>query len=115
MKFFIHLFSENTMKLFSTILLLYIFALVALPCADVSNADQVKNTAISQNSHTHRHSADDLCSPFCACSCCVSSIISPEYAIQLNNCLLAPDYNSCYISSYVSSLFASIWQPPKIS
>jgi hypothetical protein len=106
---------DMTMKNTSCILLFYVLVLIALPCFDVSGHEHIIHTEISQNPHNHDHNGVDLCSPFCACSCCVSHLISPAYIIQIDTILLSQDYNSGYSASYISSLFASIWQPPKIS
>jgi hypothetical protein len=103
------------MKILNLILIFYVLVLIAIPCFDVPDGVPVHNTGISHESHHHSHDGNDFCSPFCACSCCVSPIISPECVIRINAFLLSQDYNSGYTTFYVSSLFASIWQPPKIS
>jgi len=78
---------RKAMKLLTCILLLYVSVLIAWPCFDVPDNEHIINTEISQNSHSHNHNAGDLCSPFCACSCCVSPIISQDFIIQSNTFL----------------------------
>jgi hypothetical protein len=106
---------EITMKVLNGILIFYVLVLLALPCLDVPKDVAAVHTEISHGAHSHNHDGDDLCSPFCACSCCVSPIVSPDYVVQISTFQLCRDYNSSYTSTYVSSLFAAIWLPPKIS
>jgi hypothetical protein len=106
---------ETTMKLLNVILIFYVLVLIAIPCFDVPNDAPVTNSEIAPVSNHHNHDGSDFCSPFCACNCCVSPIVSPDYVIQINTFLPSRDFNSGYTTSYTSSLFASIWQPPKIS
>jgi hypothetical protein len=102
------------MKSSACILVLYFLVLMAMPCFDVPNDVHIGSFGISQTSTAHTHEGGDLCSPFCACSCCVSPVISQDYVIHITTFQPVQDYDSCYITSYKSSLFASIWQPPKI-
>jgi hypothetical protein len=113
--FWLDLSFNVTMRLFTCILSLYILALSVMPCIDVPKDKGFKHSDISQNSNEKSNNENDLCSPFCTCNCCVSPIIYQDYIIQYNTFWLLQEYNSCYTNSFVSSPFAPIWQPPKIS
>ena len=76
-----------------------------------------KNGAATQYSVSNNSGSctDDICSPFCTCSCCgcagfniesTSATLSVKQVAQLK----VTHYNS----KFSTQLTASIWQPPKI-
>jgi len=102
-------------KFITGILTLYLVALVVIPCVDVHNDHGAHHMELSVNITEGHHNGVDLCTPFCACNCCVSPIITQDYISQPNLFLFSQDHNSGYTSIYLSSPFTAIWQPPKIS
>ncbi|WP_264551131.1 DUF6660 family protein [Flavobacterium sp. N2038] len=104
------------MKWISTILLVYILALLVVPCSDVYNSCTDTNSKIQEASHSHSQDNDDHCTPFCQCSCCSVSVVKFQFKL--------PDFNlpqqtytvknsvirDCQVISRYSG---SIWQPPK--
>lgn len=112
-KYYLHLYC---MKWISTILLLYILALLLVPCSDVYNNCTDTNSKFQEASHSHSQDNDDHCTPFCQCSCCSVSVIKIQFKL--------PDFNlpqhfytakktvikDCQI---ISGYFGNIWEPPK--
>ncbi|WP_354669343.1 MULTISPECIES: DUF6660 family protein [Flavobacterium] len=100
----------------TTILLLYILGLLAVPCSDVYNSCISSKTAQKELSHNHSSDNDDHCSPFCQCSCCSVSVIKfsfkmpdlnlPQQPISSKNTVI----KDCQVNSTYTG---SIWQPPK--
>lgn len=104
------------MKFFALILSFYILFLTALPCKDVHH---VYAQDLSEQLSTHRtdnnHNDNDHCSPFCTCDSCISHVIPVLETIHPECTDFTFAEFGTYSVSYCSSLFASIWQPPKIS
>lgn len=102
------------MKFFVYILSLYILVLIAIPCIDKPVDNTVQKIELSHNDNNHQSNSDH-CSPFCSCDCCVTPVIQLDISI----CLDCFDYTyreySEFSVSYTFSLFAYIWQPPKLS
>jgi hypothetical protein len=103
------------MKFFAAILSLYILALTAFPCIDLPMDKQLQKFELSQSANDNQVSDNDHCSPFCICRCCASPVVFQEFIIQFTIFSFSQKHLSGYTSSYVSSLFTVIWQPPKIS
>lgn len=106
---------------FSTYLLsLYILLLSCVPCADTPAASeaillQEQLTAINVN-HEHSSCPEDDCSPFCSCECCHSQVViyaTIQVAFELNTPHL-PTKTTFYLTSYSSSYFSSILDPPEL-
>jgi len=103
------------MKILAFILAIYILAITAIPCVDGLNGGNFCNTEISKNATDNHENHLDHCSPFCTCDCCASPVIYQSYVIQFNSFTLKYKHFSQYFSKYKSSVFLSIWQPPKLS
>lgn len=106
------------MRFLACILSLYILVLTAVPCLDEPEFLGSGNVQITQN--TAKDIPDlpdvDYCSPFCVCSCCVSSISYQEvFHVDFTNNSLSPVQYPKYTSVLSSFNFASIWQPPKLA
>ena len=105
------------MKWITIILSVYLIGLSILPCADLEITSTVNASQfLSEENHSH-DKENDMCSPFCACSCCGVQVLSYhphivfEFPVELfSTSLLAPNYKSVFASSF----FGSIWQPPQI-
>ena len=103
------------MKFLATILALFILSLSALPCDDVSYNNQQSET-ISEIVNLDNHSHSDMCSPFCMCACCGQTFSSSftYYSLALHVPVSVEKF-PIYNASFVSEVYLSIWQPPKIS
>jgi len=104
------------MKIIAIILSFYVLVLTAKPCIDDQKDMAKQKTEFSQtNPDTHHHNSKDICSPFCTCNCCATSVIFQEFRVQLN-CFSFPEKQYSPICATVfSDPLASIWQPPKIA
>lgn len=108
------------MKLFSIIVSIYIVALSCLPCADLevdSLAHTTTNFSANHNDHSH-DKENDLCSPFCICSCCGSQIVSLFQTDAINFPIPLKSIKTqlpTYKSVFASNFYGSIWQPPQIA
>jgi hypothetical protein len=102
------------MKLFSVILSVYIFSLAAIPCIDqaINNTfHKIEITTFDVDKHLHNH---DHCSPFCTCYCCASRIFDQVLYVYFSDFSIIRKKLFGYTSGYDLSIYASIWQPPKI-
>ena len=106
------------MKLFSIIISIYIIALSCLPCADMEvNSLAHTTTKFTANHEDHSHDKEnDLCSPFCICSCCGSQVVSLFHIDAINFPILFKGIKTqlpTYKSVFASNFYGSIWQPPQ--
>lgn len=110
------------MKIFINIFALYMLTLAFVPCGDNSGiavnivGDDLRVELSTDNSH-HNHSkdcGDDLCSPFCYCTCCVSMLDLPsDFQPQIKKLEPATQLASYNVSNFIySDLINSIWRPP---
>ncbi|GGE90765.1 hypothetical protein GCM10010984_05620 [Chishuiella changwenlii] len=103
------------MKWFTKILLIYIMALLVVPCSDAKNCEQTleETTTVA---HFHNQDNEDNCTPFCECICCGIPITNYQFRqIEEPIPLQFTASNKIIIRAYnVTSTYAgSIWQPPK--
>jgi hypothetical protein len=105
----------DIMRFFIYILVIYFLAIIAMPCVDVHNECSMHKRDLSTTSQNNHPAEDNKCSPFCTCDCCVSPVISQYSIFELTITLIIlhnyPEYNQ----GFISFLFSTIWQPPKIS
>ena len=107
------------MRVFAYIFSIYILALSVMPCSDVYN-DCKSDTALAQSSQSHNHKSDhnDVCSPFCTCTCCSVSA-NPQFTpfvVKVAKPLVTTKLtfpNRDFF--FVSNFYGNIWQPPKVN
>ena len=102
-------------QIIATILAMTFMAMTLIPCADGCDNDSHQKELTIQAAQEHHEQHKDVCSPLCSCSCCSTQItvihfpsiafVSPEVSQRF----------SVFKQPFVSSFYASIWQPPKIS
>ncbi|WP_149912585.1 DUF6660 family protein [Sphingobacterium cavernae] len=108
------------MKVFFSILAIYMMAVFLMPCADTFEKETFQHNDYSEQSqHSHDNSeTKDFCSPFCLCNCCgtVSGVVF-YWKISFSEIktfeLSKP--NPQYISQFIPRYFGKIWQPPQIN
>lgn len=91
-----------------------------MPCSDaITCQEEIVRTSSSTLNHDHSEDEDDVCSPFCVCSCCGSYtfLFTPYNIFHIEKIAKAntPIFVSFYHSDFISSYYYSFWQPPKIS
>lgn len=109
------------MKFFNIIFSIYLVALSCLPCDDVElNSAAHKTVEITSNHDEKSNNHDkenDLCSPFCSCSCCGSQIVSFFKITTLSFNIVSKNIRTklpSYTPKFISNFYGSIWQPPQI-
>ncbi|RQO30144.1 hypothetical protein DBR32_11195 [Taibaiella sp. KBW10] len=101
---------------------LYLLVLSLVPCSDMYNECNRKvetKAAISiAETHDHNNDQEDICSPFCVCSCCSIGIVSHHFTppvIRITHPFFAPAPKiSVRNSFFISNFYGNIWQPPKL-
>lgn len=103
------------------ILCFYLLGIAVIPCGDVYNACEPSAqtaTTPDKDNHSHGNDSDDVCSPFCTCSCCNISVnAKPNFTklredrVYSNNTKKSPVYNSTCTAGF----YGNIWQPPRLS
>jgi hypothetical protein len=90
-----------------------------MPCADMEADNSAhNNTEFASNHDKDSHNkSNDLCSPFCICSCCGSQIANYSQSIIISFPILSKSIQTqlpTYQSVLTSNFYGSIWQPPKL-
>jgi hypothetical protein len=109
------------MKVFYTILALYMMALFITPCADLYKKDlsQDRNNStqiVHQNNYNHQE-ATDFCTPFCLCDCCgtMSSVDIQWNVFTIDKIDSFTSSKVYYKPVFIPRYFGKIWQPPQIN
>ena len=103
------------MRLLAVILSLYLVLLGIMPCGDATEEHNHKEK-IEAGAHSDHDSADeDLCSPFCSCSCCgvTLAFFSLEIQLPFKQAGLS-EIKYPQSESQILQTSTSFWQPPKI-
>ena len=99
------------MKAFATILTIYVFALILIPCED---SEYHSDTASTDVEYVLGGSHYQLCSPFCADHDCHSHI-----TVSFVNSMFVPNQFvmavNVEVTTTIPTPFFAIWQPPKIA
>ena len=113
------------MKIATNIFTIYMLALSLVPCGDGGGGIVEIANLLFGEEHQHisgheQHSndcGDDLCSPFCICSCCSSVLDAPiKLPFQIKSPPPIPGRTPLFVPNITYSSFPStIWQPPKFS
>ena len=91
-----------------------------VPCSDgidIFHPTCDADTEIVERSHNHSdHDHEDMCTPFCICSCCGSMSVMPTVAeyrdrSDIISTLCLFHYESIYSLDYSKG----VWHPPTIS
>lgn len=102
---------------FTCFLFAIMFAFLAgYPCSDGVTCAEDKNSdvQVTLSSDIPSQEEENLCSPFCICSCCRGQINSPVYFQFEAFCPKFTD-QQCFANNHlVISIAYSIWQPPKL-
>ncbi len=92
----------------------YFIALTAKPCTDREDCNEFKQTEMSKDDHQKQH-ADEICTPFCVCSCCATHVLVTDYPSATIELISIDSIYKNQEDSKVSSIIISVWQPPKLA
>ncbi len=85
-----------------------------MPCGDKDDCNEKNHTEQTAQNEHHDHD-DEVCTPFCVCSCCATHVLftnfSSDFSIHKE---LATVYTKP-ANADICSAVISIWQPPKLS
>lgn len=102
------------MNILSIILSIYITCLILIPCSDIEHNDSNNIVTMDVNSEYLDKHTNDLCTPFCTCTCCHTNVILNEITV-VNN-LESPIFNISQYSSYfdmeTKSYHSTLFHPP---
>lgn len=96
---------------------LYIAYLACYPCTDSETcADEIKASiaVVDTGNHEHSDAEQDLCSPFCICSCCRAQIQQPSYLFFDFHAVRITELRYGFNTPDIKTFPVPIWQPPKI-
>jgi hypothetical protein len=85
-----------------------------MPCGDKEGCNEVNPSQVSQATHHEKH-ADEICSPFCVCSCCATHFLVKEFRPSLNQVAEINTVYTVHKESKTSTAIVPIWQPPKLA
>jgi hypothetical protein len=107
------------MRAIASILALLILILSCIPCADGGTGMErhVTQSVCADTAPQHTpHEHQDLCSPFCACSCCAAfSLVIPPFALPARiEAPALPVYTS-YTARPPVARALPVWQPPQLA
>jgi hypothetical protein len=105
-------------KFFTLIFSFYLLALAIMPCSDKDDCKYMSadQTISATTDHSDHGSDTEHCPPFCMCACCGQTCHFTHYQADLGfDFPTISQKNAVYQPSFVSEVYLSIWQPPKIS
>ena len=107
------------MKVIAFILSILVFIMAISPCADYEMILHAQEHVLSEShdqGHDHSHHNNDLCTPFCTCQCCGTSITVPDivYFSDLKNYSLY-SVSEYFITEYNHIYTDGVWRPPSYS
>ncbi len=93
----------------------YIFALALMPCGDSADHshESENQIAITQTHNDPAEHQADMCSPFCLCQCCQTSVVKLSLAFIPNLSAEFISVKSNYTRNFQSGFPAGILQPPR--
>jgi hypothetical protein len=101
-------------KAFYILFAFYFIALLALPCGDKEDCNEVKHEQTAHNSSSEDHS-DEMCTPFCVCSCCAAHFVVKSFEPLHNEIAVINTVYTAHKEAETASAIIPVWQPPKRS
>lgn len=110
------------MILFIRVFCVYLLALACLPCSDGEHGHEIQTVdrgwSLSTDGHSNQEHEDceDLCSPFCICSCCSTHSFSVKLVpMGIKFTTMGPKQGLIYYQGTVSTDFLKALLRPPIS
>ena len=107
--------SVKTRNFIAALLAVYMVALVFVPCADACDTHAHEIPFTAGTAQDHHEEDNNLCSPFCICSCCNSPVTFLMAPAFLSVTFITSELLQIPATGFISNDYSSIWQPPKIS
>ncbi len=85
-----------------------------MPCVDKEPDTCSSSIVCDQQNNDAHHSDFDLCSPFCTCHCCSTSLTIVFKGNLLPATMSPTTLDFFYKAKRFSEIDFSFWQPPKI-
>lgn len=107
------------MRFFALIMAILVLGLCLIPCSDEASVESGETTHVqalcTEDAHAPDHAEEDICSPFCNCSCCASNSIN--YLVHFESAVpeLMNKVFASSLSDNISEVSLPIWQPPQLS
>ena len=102
-------------KILAGLLAFYMLALIFMPCNDTCDSKVHHGITTIQSAQEHHEAENDICSPFCTCNCCATSVVIST-AVAITTFFPSADKDFLvYDTPFFTSITADHWQPPKLS
>lgn len=105
-------------KILTLIFSFYLLALAVMPCSDKDDCKYhgSEQSTFATTDHSDHDSDTENCSPSCMCACCGQTFRNSFTFYSLALHIPVSSYKfPIYNASFISEVYLSIWQPPKIS
>ncbi len=106
------------MRFLAIMLSFYFIALSSLFCGDSSHVIEFGCAAESsheQNTSSHQEGSEELCSPFCVCSCCNITVLQVAFVNAVSKDFV-PNYDvsNLVIAGLDQEVHVKIFDPPRV-
>lgn len=106
----------HPMKFLAFIMAFLVLSLSFMPCADKESSThegKAKSELTKANNH-HNDQQQNVCSPFCHCTCCGGFSINHFIAAISNIPLYETNLIITFLSAEIIEVAFPIWQPPQL-
>jgi uncharacterized protein DUF6660 len=108
-------FVNKARKMIAGLLAIYLLILFFMPCNEICASGQHQEPITFQSAQDHHQKDNDICSPFCHCSCC-STLVTIVHQSELKIFIQTGIKEfSLLMQSFVSTFADDCWQPPRIA
>lgn len=105
------------MNFFSFIMAVLVLVLSVFPCADRANERNDNYTQFSisaQHNQQENHDQNDICTPFCSCTCCTCTSIN-HFIVSATSLMIFDCLNySTFLPARLFDFSPPVWQPPQL-
>jgi uncharacterized protein CbrC (UPF0167 family) len=85
-----------------------------MPCNDTDGCNESTSLNYTQVANHEQHS-EEICTPFCVCSCCAAHFLKNDFQPELNQVAVINTVYTLHKESKTSAAIIPIWQPPKLA
>ncbi|MCZ2460655.1 MAG: hypothetical protein LC128_13635 [Chitinophagales bacterium] len=103
------------MKKLGFLFAFYLLAVACLPCNDSKACSCNFVQTVSNASHeTQHHNVNDICPPFCSCSCCTGFSINQTVTTSGYTPFTRDTHFLVFSSGDLIEISLPVWQPPRL-